>query len=123
MGKQRRYHLNYYHTGRYEDLSDYKRRKIDKEILMQLDSRHKNGVPIQDDVLVKNSSNLQNNFDVQISVFDETGLSSPKNSQTSHSQERIRAIEVEARQSTHGTDPKKNFTYLEETFLPKVSFC
>lgn len=63
---RRRKRLQYYHSGCYEDLTNYKRRKIEKEIL-QMDSGHKRDTDIRCGLSVKVSSKSQK------STFDEIG--------------------------------------------------
>lgn len=84
MGRQKRYILEYYHTGRYQDLTDYKRRKIQKEIL-QMGSRLEQDIDIQDGSSASSSSRLLE------STFDETGISTQPNLLLSSPREKIEA--------------------------------
>lgn len=63
MPKRKRQRLIYYHTGRYEDLTDYKRKEIEKEILRELSLN-------EDDVQDCRSTEY---------VFDETKVSLSQN--------------------------------------------
>lgn len=73
MVKRQRNNLHYYHTGRYKDLTNYKRRKIEKEIVEELNSRRWNHNHILE------------------SAFDETCLCLPRQTNSTFNQDTITA--------------------------------
>lgn len=104
MVRRKSHRLEYYHTGCYGDLSKYKLRKIEKDILEQLDSKDLKDICFHVGATTVINSEFQISS-ARVGTFDETGISLPRNPSLSSSKAQRKKTEAKVDGSNCCTTP------------------